>query len=52
MRDCNQGSVVSQVELIQPRFAQSPGLPYAELLPADGIVRLLDELGVEYRDRD
>jgi hypothetical protein len=52
MRHCNQGSVVSQVELIQRRFAQAPGLPFAEVLPEDVIVRLLDELGVEFRDRD
>jgi len=52
MRHCNQGSVVSQVEFIQRRFAQVPRLPFAELLPEDVIVRLLDELGVGFRDRD
>jgi hypothetical protein len=52
MPHCNQGSVVSQVELIQRRFAQAPGLPFAELLPEPVIVGLVDELGVEFRDRD
>jgi Transposase DDE domain len=52
MPHSNQGSVFSQVESIQRQFAQAPGLPFADLLPAEFIVQLLDELGVEFRDRD
>jgi DDE family transposase len=48
----NQGSVLSQVESLQRQFAQAPGLPFADLLPEEFIVQLLDELGVEFRDRD
>jgi hypothetical protein len=52
MPHSNQGPVVSQVESLQRKFAQAPGLPFAELLPEEVIVQLLDELGVEFRDRD
>lgn len=52
MPNSNRGSVVSQVQLIQRQFAQAPGLPFADLLPEEFIVQLLDELGVEFRDRD
>jgi Transposase DDE domain len=52
MLHCSQGSGIGQVELLQRRFAQAPGLPFAELLPEPVIVQLLDELEVEFRDRD
>jgi len=52
MRHHNQRSAVSQVELLQRRFAQTPGLPFAKLLPEDAILSLLAELGVEFRERD
>jgi hypothetical protein len=52
MPHSNRGSVFSQVESIQRQFAQAPGLPFADLLPEEFIVQLLDELGVEFRDRD
>jgi hypothetical protein len=52
MPHSNRGPVVSQCESIQRQFAQAPGLPFANLLPEAFIVQLLDELGVEFRDRD
>lgn len=52
MSHSNRGAVLSQVESIQRQFAQAPGLPFAELLPEEFIVQLLDELGIEFRDRD
>jgi DDE family transposase len=52
MSHCNHGSVAGQVESIRRRFAQAPGLPFADLLPEERIVQLLDELGVEFRERD
>jgi hypothetical protein len=45
-------SVSNQVEMLQRRFAQAPGLPFADLLPAELISSVLEELGVEGRDRD
>lgn len=52
MPHSNQGRVVSQVESIQRRFAQAPGLPFADLLDPQEVNQLLDELGIEFRDRD
>lgn len=52
MSHSNQGSVFSQVESLQRQFAQAPGLPFADLLPEKVITKLLDELGVEFRERD
>src|ERR1700728_5295182 len=51
MRHSNQGSVASQVESLQRQFAQAPGLPFAELLSAELITRLLREQGAEFSDR-
>jgi hypothetical protein len=51
MRHSNQGSVASQAESLQRQFAQAPGLPFAELLPAELITRLLREQGAEFSDR-
>jgi Transposase DDE domain len=47
----NQGSVASQVESLQRQFAQAPGLPFADLLPAELIMQLLQEQDVEFHDR-
>jgi hypothetical protein len=47
----NQGSVASQVESLQRQFAQAPGLPFAELLPAELVTQLLQEQGTEFYDR-
>jgi hypothetical protein len=52
MSHSNQGSVVSQVEALQRQFAQAPGLPFADLLPRERLEKLLDEVGMEFRDRD
>jgi len=52
MPHSSRGSIVSQVESLQRQFAQAPGLPFADWLPEEFIVQLLDELGVEFRDRD
>jgi hypothetical protein len=51
MSHSNHGSVVSQVESLKRQFAQAPGLPFAELLPAELIARLLQEHGAESCDR-
>jgi hypothetical protein len=52
MSNSNRGSVASQAESLQRQFAQAPGLPFADLLPADLIEHLLQEHVVDYRDRD
>src|SRR4029078_6885010 len=51
MANSNQGSVASQVESLQHRFAQSPGLPFGELLPAELLDRLLAQHGAESHER-
>src|SRR5476649_140935 len=52
MSHSNQGTVFSQVESLQRRFAQAPGLPFADLLPVELIEKLLEEQDLEFRDRD
>jgi hypothetical protein len=51
MPHSNHRSLVSQVESIQRQFAQAPGLPFAQLLPTTLLHTLLQEHGIEYRDR-
>src|ERR1017187_1458247 len=51
MSHSNHGSVASQVESLKRQFAQAPGLPFAELLPAELIAGLLQEHGAESCDR-
>jgi len=46
-----QDSVVSQVETLQRQFAQAPGLPFAELLPAQWVTHLLQEQDAVFYDR-
>lgn len=46
-----RGSVAGQVESLQRQFAQAPGLPFAELLPAALIARLLQEQDAVFYDR-
>lgn len=46
-----QGSVARQVELLHRQFAQVPGLPFAELLPAEYLGRLLQEQDAFFYDR-
>jgi hypothetical protein len=46
-----QDSVASQVETLQRQFAQAPGLPFAELLPADFLTQLLQEQDAAFYDR-
>jgi Transposase DDE domain len=46
-----QGSVASQVEALQRQFAQAPGLPFAEFVPAELVTRLLQEQDVAFYDR-
>ena len=52
MPHSNQGPVVCQVESLQRQFAQAPGLPFVDLLPADLLQKLLAEQDVEWRERD
>jgi hypothetical protein len=52
MSHCNHGSVAGQVESIHRKFAQAPGLPFADLLPKERITQILNDLGVEFRDRE
>src|SRR6202158_4048226 len=47
----NQGSVASQVESLQRQFAQAPGLPFADVLPAELVTRLLHEQDTAFYDR-
>ena len=51
MPHSNQGSVASQVESLQRQFAQAPGLPFADLLPAELVTQLLQEQDVVFSDR-
>jgi hypothetical protein len=51
MPHSNHGSVASQVESLQRQFAHAPGLPFAELLPAELITQLLQEMGTQFHDR-
>lgn len=46
-----QDSVASQVETLQRQFAQTPGLPFAELLPAPWVTQLLQEQDAVFYDR-
>jgi Transposase DDE domain len=52
MANSNQGSVASQVESLQRKFAQSPGLPFAELLPKERLSQVIGELDIKFHDRD
>jgi Transposase DDE domain len=52
MADSNQGSVASQVESLQRKFAQVPGLPFAEILPKERLAQFIDDLGIEFNDRN
>ncbi len=52
MSHSNEGTLAGQVESLQRRFAQTAGLPFADLLPSELIVKALEEQGVECRDRD
>jgi hypothetical protein len=42
---------MSSLETVRARFTSSPGLPFAEVLTEASILEVLDEHGVEYRDR-
>jgi hypothetical protein len=46
-----QDSVAGQVETLQRQFAQAPGLPFAELLPAPWVTQLLQEQDGVFYDR-
>jgi DDE family transposase len=46
-----RGSAAGQVESLQRQFAQAPGLPFAELLPAELVARLLQEQDALFYDR-
>jgi Transposase DDE domain len=52
MSHSNRGSLASQVESLQRQFAQAPGLPFADLLSEEQVTQLLDEFGIEFRERD
>ena len=51
MPHSNLGPVVGQVESLQRQFAQAPGLPFAELLPAELLTQLLEAQDIEFHDR-
>lgn len=51
MANSNQGSVAGQVETLKRRFADAPGLPFADVLPAELLTEVLHEHGVGFRDR-
>ena len=51
MPHSNQGPVASQVESLQRKFAQAPGLPFADLLPSELITQFLQEQDAQFCDR-
>lgn len=51
MAHSNHGSLLRQVEAMQRRLAQTPGLPFAQLLPAKLIEELLHQQGIDFRER-
>jgi Transposase DDE domain len=51
MPHSNRGPVVSQVESLRRQFAQAPGLPFADLLPAELIAELLNKQDTTFYDR-
>lgn len=51
MPHSNRPSLVRQVESIRRQFAQAPGLPFAQLLPTTLLHELLDQHGLDCRDR-
>ena len=51
MATSHQGSVAGQVEALKRRFADAPGLPFAEVLSAELLTEVLREHGVDFRDR-
>ena len=52
MPHSNPMATVGQAESLQRLFAQAPGLPFFDLLPTEVIQQLLDEHGIEFRERD
>src|SRR3954451_11718233 len=42
---------MTSLETVRARFTSSQGLPFAEVLTQDSILKVLDEHQVEYRDR-
>src|SRR3954447_6556704 len=42
---------MTSLETVRARFTSSQGLPFAEVLTEASILEVLDEHGVEYRDR-
>src|SRR5438128_3353544 len=51
MSQPNPTKLHGQVQNLQRHFAQLPGLPFADLLPADDVLQVLDDEQVRYRDR-
>ena len=42
---------MSSLDVVRARFARSEGLPFADILTEAGIRAVLNEHGVQYRDR-
>lgn len=42
---------LSPAESLRRRFAQAPGLPFAEVLSPAALLRVLDDCQVQFRDR-
>ena len=51
MTQSNQRPLAGQVESLKRQFAEAPGLPFANLLPAELVASLLQQHQVETRDR-
>jgi hypothetical protein len=51
MCDYRQGRLSSQVQLLKTQFAQSPELPFGDVLSGERIEELVAETGVEFRER-
>src|ERR1700732_770274 len=46
-----EGDLMTNLETVRARFACNEGLPFADVLTEASILGVLDEDGVEYRDR-
>jgi hypothetical protein len=51
MGNYSQGRLSRQVELLKNQFAQSPELPFGDVLSAERIEEIVTEAGVEFRER-
>src|SRR3981081_1229057 len=46
-----EGNVMTSLEVVRARFARNKGLPFADVLTEANILDVLNDHGVQYRDR-